>query len=134
MTAVKGFLAPGALREIESASRQCTAIMAANYPPGPAKLGPVMTGHRVEIQRAQAVDADAIAAMLNPRAVDVAALSEMDADMGAALWPPEEDQVSGNQLLHIIRLHRDGVAEPLLLVGIPGQPDPRARKGCLDQS
>ena len=69
--------------------------MAADHPSGSAQFASVMAGHRMEILGVQAVDADAIAAMFNPRAVHVAALSEMDADMGAALWGAEQNQVSG---------------------------------------
>ena len=69
--------------------------MAVRHPAGTSQFSPVVTGHRVEILGIQAVDADAIAAMFNPGTVHVAALSEMDADMGAALRGAEENQVSG---------------------------------------
>ena len=53
-----------------------------------------MFGHRMKILGVQAVDADAIAAMFNPRAVHVVTVLEMDADVGAAFRAAEEDQIA----------------------------------------
>ena len=72
--------------------------------------------------------------MFNPRAVDVAAVFEMDADVRAALRCAEEDQITGAQRVHIIRLHSQRLAEPFLLISISGQPDPSAGKGCLHKA
>ena len=88
----------------------------------------------MKILGVQAVDADAVPAMFNSRAVHVAALSEMDADVGAALRAAEEDQITGSQFMHIIRLNRQRLAEPFLLVGISGQPDPCAGEGGLNET
>ena len=94
--------------------------MAATDTASPPQLGSVVHGHRVEVPGVEAVDADAVAAMFNARAVHVAALSEVDADVAAALRGAEEDQITGAQFMHIVRLHRQRLAEPFLLIGISG--------------
>ena len=63
--------------------------MAATDTAGPSQFGSVVNRHRMAVCRVKAVDADAVATMFPAGAVHVAALSEMDADMGAALRSAE---------------------------------------------
>ncbi|CAI8360744.1 MAG: Uncharacterised protein [Synechococcus sp. MIT S9220] len=84
--------------------------------------------------RVKAVDADAVATMFPAGAVHVAALSEMDADMGAALRGAEENQIASAQSRYIVRLHCQRLAEPFLLIGISWQPDPSVRESGLHKS
>ena len=62
------------------------SVMAAHHPAGAAQLCPVMTGNGVIIPAVEAVDPDAIAAMLSAGAVAVASAAEIKPDMGASPW------------------------------------------------
>ena len=65
----------------------------------------------------------AIAAVLLARTVQVAPSPQIQPHMGAALGPPKEDQISGPQQAVATGCHRHRLAEALLLVGIPGDPN-----------
>ena len=92
-----------------------------------------MARHRVAVVGIEVIDAQPVAAMLPPRAVEIATPIQMQPHMGAALGSAEEDQVPRRQQLRLPGMHRHRVAEALLQVGIPGEPDAGAGKGGLHQ-
>ena len=53
--------------------------------------------------------------------------------MGAALGPAKEDQIGWAQQLLLISADRHLLAEPFLLIGVTGNPDPFAGKSSLHQ-
>jgi hypothetical protein len=65
-----------------------------------------------------AVDANPIAAVLLPRTVHVAPLSQVNGHVGAALCRAEKQQISRLQELIIPGANRHWAAKPFLLVGI----------------
>ena len=71
--------------------------------------------------------------MLLAGAVEVAATSEIEPHMGAALGPAKEDQIGWAQQLLLISADRHLLAEPFLLIGVTGNPDPFAGKSSLHQ-
>lgn len=82
----------------------------------------------------QAVHTDAVAAMGDARTVEISPSTQVQSDVGAPPCCAEEDQVTGLQQPQIIDRHRHRGAEPFLLVGIPGDPDPSCCKCRLHQS
>ena len=69
------------------------AVMAAHDPSSAAKFGSVMACHRVGVLGMKAVDANAISAMLFPRAMAVAAIAQMEPHMGASLVGAEKNEI-----------------------------------------
>ena len=108
--------------------------MAARYPAGSAKFGSVVAGHGVLVRGVNAVNADPVAAMLFPRTVEVATLSEVDRYMGAPLCRSEKQQISRAQELIIPRADRYGAAKAFLLIGISGEPDALAGESGLHEA
>ena len=103
-------------------------------PAGTTKLAAVMTGDWVRVIGMDAVDPNAVAAMILPRAMAVAATAEMDPNVGATLRGPEEKEVSRLQQLVVAGLHRNRSAKAFLLIGVSGDPDALASKRCLGQA
>ena len=106
-------------------------VMPPQDPSRTPQLLSVVHTHRVNAPGRQAVDAEAISAMVAPGTVQVVAIAEVQPDMGAALGCPEEDQITGPQQAMVAGANRYRLAEALLLVGIPGQPNPDRGKGSL---
>jgi hypothetical protein len=65
-----------------------------------------------------AVNANAVAAVLLPRTVHVATLSQVNGHMGAALYRAKKQQISRPQQLIIPGADRHRAAKPFLLVSI----------------
>ena len=110
------------------------AVVAAHHPAGAPQFAAVVATHRVLHLGIEAVDAQAIAPMLTARAVQVAAPPQVEPHVGAALRPPEEDQIAGPQQAIAAGPHRHGLAEALLLVGIARDPHTNGGKGGLGEA
>jgi hypothetical protein len=82
-----------------------------------------MAGHRVLIAGAEAIDADAVAPMAAAGTMEITALTQVQPHMAAALGAAKEDQIARAQQAETTGPHRHGLAEPFLLVSIPGDPD-----------
>ena len=108
--------------------------MAARHPASSAKFGSVVAGHGVLVRGMDAVDANAVAAVLLPRTVQVATLCQVNGHMGAALCRAEKQQISRAQQLIIPGADRHRAAKPFLLVSISRQPDALAGKGGLHEA
>ena len=108
--------------------------MAAHHPTGAAQLLAIVNADGIDQLTIQAVHAQAITAMLPARAVQVAALPEVQPDMGAALGASKKDQVARAQLAVATRGDRHGLAEPLLLVGVPRNPHTSGGIGGLGEA
>ena len=108
--------------------------MAARHAAGTTKLAAVMTGDWVRVIGMDAVDPNAVATMILPRAMAVAATAKVDPDVGATLRGPEEEEVSRFQQLVVAGLHRNWSAKAFLLIGVSGDPDTLASKRCLGQA
>jgi hypothetical protein len=81
-----------------------------------------MTDHRRIAVQNQGIDRDAIATCL-AGAVDVAALAEVEADMGGFFGGAKEDQIAGLQAVEVRGAAGNRRGEGLLLVGIAGELD-----------
>ncbi len=92
--------------------------MAARHPAGSSKFRSVVAGHGILVRGMDAVDANAVAAVLLPRTVHVATLSQVNGYMGAALCHAEKQQISRAQQLIIPGAYRHRAAKPFLLVSI----------------
>jgi len=66
--------------------------------------------------------------------VQVRAVVEVQAHVGAALGAAEEDQIAGLQTMGDAALHGHRLAEAFLEIGIAGQPDPLGGIGGLHQA
>lgn len=93
---------------------------------GAAQFRSVVNADRIDQLGIQTIDTQAIAAVLPARTMQVAALPEIEPHMGAALGATKKDQIAGTQQAIATGRHRNGLAEALLLVGIPRDPDPAA--------
>ena len=113
---------------------QSLAVMAAHNPSSTPKFGSVVACHWVVVLGLKAVDTYAIAAMLFPRAMAVAAIAEMEPHMGASLTATEKNEISRSKQVACSRRHGNGLAELLLLIGVAWNPDVLARKSHLHQS
>jgi len=69
------------------------AVMAAHDPSCSPQFGSVVACHWVVVLGLKAVDTYAIAAMLFPRAMAVAAIAEMEPHMGASLTAAEKNEI-----------------------------------------
>ena len=92
-----------------------------------------MAGHRIVVAGMEIIDADAVAAVVAARTVEITAAAQMQAHMGAATRGAEEDQITGFQQARFPHPHGHRPAEALLEIGIPGQPDACGGMGGLDQ-
>ena len=92
-----------------------------------------MPSHRVRVVGRQIVDPQPIAAVFTARAVQIAPIAQVQAHMGAALGRAKEDQVPGPERVQHPGAHGHRLAEPLLQVGVPGDPDPGSGKSPLHQ-
>ena len=108
--------------------------MAAHHPAGTAQLGAVVGADGILQLGIEAVDAQAITTVLAAGAVQVAATTQVQAHMRAALRPAKEDQIAGAQQGVLAGAHRHRLAEALLLVGVAGDPDTGSGEGGLGEA
>ena len=73
-------------------------------------------------------------AVLAAGAVQVAALAEVEAHMGAAVGPSKKDQVARLQQAIGAWAHGQRLAKPFLLVGVAGDPDAGLGEGGLGEA
>jgi len=92
-----------------------------------------MACHRVAVAGIQIIDADAIAAVVAARTMEVTAATQMQTHMGAAPWGAEENQIAGLQQARFPNPHGHRPAKALLEVGIAGKPDAGGGMGGLNQ-
>ena len=85
--------------------------MAAHHPSSTTQLTSVVTGHGMRIAELKAVDSNAVASVICPRTVAVAAIAEVQANMGASLCRAEEDQIPGAKLADVSWGHGEGDPE-----------------------